>query len=86
MEREEGNVEGLIVAFLGGVLIGAAAGLLLAPKSGRETRATLRDYAQQAEEELAEKVTRIKASIASCQQACEEHLKAHKEHARGPVT
>ncbi len=86
MEREDGNVEGLIVAFLGGVLIGAAAGLLLAPKSGREARATLRDYAQRAEEEVAEKVNRIKASIASCQQACEDHLKAHKDHARGPVT
>lgn len=86
MEREEGDVEGLIVAFLGGVLVGAAAGLLLAPKSGRETRATLKEYAQQAEEELTAKVNRIKASIASCQQACEDHLKAHKEHARGPVT
>jgi gas vesicle protein len=86
MEREDGNVEGLIVAFLGGVLIGAAAGLLLAPNSGRETRAALKDYAQQAEEEVAEKVSRIKASIASCQQACEEHLKTHRDHVKGPVT
>nr|MBI3612097.1 YtxH domain-containing protein [Nitrospirota bacterium] len=86
MEREDSYVEGMIVAFLGGALIGAAAGLLLAPKSGRETRATVKEYAQQTEEELAEKVSRIKASIASCQQACEDHLKAHKEHARGPVT
>lgn len=86
MEREDGHAEGLIMAFLGGALIGAVAGLLLAPKSGRETRATLQDYARKAEEEVAEKINRVKASIASCQQACEEHLKAHKEHARGPVT
>jgi len=78
MEREDSYVEGLIVAFVGGALIGAAAGLLLAPKSGRDTRATLKEYAHKAEEEVAEKVNRLKAAIASCQQACEEHLKAHK--------
>jgi len=38
------------LAFLTGALIGAAAGLLLAPRSGRETREQLRGYARRAEE------------------------------------
>ena len=38
------------LAFLGGALIGAAAALLLAPKSGRETRDQLRGYARKAED------------------------------------
>jgi gas vesicle protein len=46
------------LAFLSGALIGAAAALLLAPKSGRETREQLRGYARKAEDgvrELADK-------------------------------
>jgi gas vesicle protein len=39
-------------AFLAGVLIGAAAGLLLAPQTGRKSREQLRRYARQAEENL----------------------------------
>jgi gas vesicle protein len=38
------------LAFLTGALIGAAAALLLAPRSGRETREQLRGYARRAEE------------------------------------
>lgn len=46
------------LAFLSGALIGVAAALLLAPKSGRETREQLRGYARKAEDgvrELADK-------------------------------
>jgi len=32
------NTAGIIAAFLGGALVGAAIGLLLAPESGEETR------------------------------------------------
>ena len=32
------NTAGIIAAFLGGALVGAALGLLLAPESGEETR------------------------------------------------
>jgi gas vesicle protein len=40
------------LAFLSGALIGVAAALLLAPKSGRETREQLRGYARKAEDDV----------------------------------
>jgi gas vesicle protein len=39
------NAKTMALIFLGGALAGAAAGLLFAPKSGRETRKALQDYA-----------------------------------------
>ena len=39
------------LAFLGGAVAGVVAGLLLAPKSGEETRRALKGYARKAEEE-----------------------------------
>ncbi|TKB72816.1 MAG: YtxH domain-containing protein [Nitrospira sp.] len=59
MADERGFSPGAVgLAFLSGALIGAAAALLLAPKSGRETREQLRGYARRAEDgarDLAEK-------------------------------
>ena len=43
------------LAFLGGAVAGVVAGLLLAPKSGEETRRALKGYARRAEEEVLEK-------------------------------
>lgn len=42
----------VILAFLSGTLMGAAAALLLAPQAGRETREQLRGYAKKTEENL----------------------------------
>jgi len=42
MNRE--NTSGILVAFLSGAVVGAAAALLLAPRSGKETRKLLVDY------------------------------------------
>lgn len=59
MADERGFSPGAVgLAFLSGALIGAAAALLLAPKTGRETRDQLRGYARRAEDgvrDLAEK-------------------------------
>ena len=43
--------QAIALAFLGGAIAGAVAGILLAPKSGEETRRELRGYARKAEEE-----------------------------------
>lgn len=46
------NTTRTVVAFLGGIAIGYGVALLLAPRSGRETRAMLGDYAQQTGEAI----------------------------------
>lgn len=50
------------LAFVSGGLLGAAMALLLAPRSGRDTREQVRGYARRAEEnihEVADNATRI---------------------------
>ena len=52
----------VLLAFVGGGMAGAAVALLLAPQSGRESRAQLRGYARKAEEnvhELAEQAAQV---------------------------
>jgi gas vesicle protein len=44
----------VILAFLGGALVGAAAAFMLAPQTGRETREQLRGYARKAEDSMRE--------------------------------
>ena len=44
-DYEGSGISGLFLAFLGGALAGAATGLLLAPKTGEDTRQQLKDLA-----------------------------------------
>ncbi|ALA60333.1 YtxH domain-containing protein [Nitrospira moscoviensis] len=53
----------VILAFLGGALAGAVAGVLLAPKSGEETRRALKGYAKRAEEEVIEKAKEARIAL-----------------------
>lgn len=46
MERYENSATSSILTFLGGLAIGYGAALLFAPRSGRETRQMITDYAQ----------------------------------------
>jgi gas vesicle protein len=52
MADNHGSAAGVVLAFLSGAALGAVAGLLLAPRSGRESRDLLRGYARQAEDSL----------------------------------
>jgi gas vesicle protein len=45
MRNEEGGSSALLSFLLGGI-VGAAAAILLAPKSGRETRQDIKDFAE----------------------------------------
>ncbi|MFO0707795.1 MAG: YtxH domain-containing protein [Nitrospira sp.] len=65
MERYESQCssQAMILAFLGGAVAGVAAGLLLAPQSGEETRRDLRRYARKAEEEILEKAKEARAAL-----------------------
>lgn len=49
--------------FVGGAVLGAVAGLLLAPKSGKETRQEIKDYATKVQKDVADVAQRTKAGI-----------------------
>lgn len=55
--------QAVALAFLGGAIAGAVAGILLAPKSGEETRRELRGYARKAEEEVIERAKEARAAL-----------------------
>jgi gas vesicle protein len=55
--------ETVILAFLGGAIGGMIAGILLAPKSGEETRRAMRGYARKTEEEVIEKAKEARAAL-----------------------
>ena len=53
----------VVLALLGGAVVGAVAGLLLAPKSGEEARRALKDYARKTEEEVLERAKEARAAL-----------------------
>ena len=65
MDNQEAKCSGQAVAlaFLGGAVAGVVAGLLLAPKSGEETRRALKGYAKRAEEEVLERAKEARAAL-----------------------
>jgi gas vesicle protein len=65
MDNQDSKCSGQAVAlaFLGGAVAGVVAGLLLAPRSGEETRRALKGYARRAEEEVLEKAKEARAAL-----------------------
>jgi gas vesicle protein len=65
MENQENkcSAQTVALAFLGGAVAGVVAGILLAPKSGEETRRDLKGYARRAEEEVLEKAKEARAAL-----------------------
>jgi gas vesicle protein len=65
MEYQENkcSAQTVALAFLGGAVAGVVAGILLAPKSGEETRRDLKRYAKRAEEEVLEKAKEARAAL-----------------------
>lgn len=55
--------ETVVLAFLGGAIGGMIAGILLAPRSGEETRRKLKGYARKTEEEVIEKAKEARAAL-----------------------
>lgn len=55
--------QALFLAFLGGVAAGAIAGILLATKSGQETRWELEDYWKKKQPDLIEKAKEVRAAL-----------------------
>jgi gas vesicle protein len=74
-ERGAGS---LMLSFLLGGLVGAAAAFIFAPKSGRETREQILDMAQEAKEKAAEYYDQAKTKITTTVQKGTEVLQ-HKK-------
>jgi len=76
MSEDRGSAGGTIVALLLGAVVGAAAGLLLAPHAGRETRRRLRKWVEEVEEDLKEGGLNI---LEKGKEAVQEKVEAVKE-------
>jgi gas vesicle protein len=57
------SAQAVALAFIGGAVAGVVAGLLLAPKSGEETRRALKGYARRVEEEVLEKAKEARVAL-----------------------
>jgi gas vesicle protein len=55
--------ETVVLAFLGGAIGGMIAGILLAPRSGEETRRELKSQARRTEEDIIEKAKEARAAL-----------------------
>ena len=66
------------LAFIGGAVAGVVAGLLLAPKSGEETRRAVKGYARRAEEEVLEKAKEARAALDETIERGKKHFIAEK--------
>lgn len=77
MESTESSTTGygMFMTFLGGLAVGYGAALLLAPRSGRETRAILSDYAQST-------MSSAKGAAQAAGQKVNEFVEDSKERAR----
>ncbi len=54
---------GIGLAFLGGLVVGGGVALLLAPRSGEETRRIIKDYTKKAEEEALDKLKEAQQAV-----------------------
>lgn len=77
MSREDSGTN--VVFFLLGAAVGAAAGILLAPKAGKETREQLADWLDERRERGAELYEKIKEAVPEKKDAIAAALKAGKQ-------
>lgn len=57
------SAETAVLAFLSGAIGGIIAGILLAPKSGEDTRREIKGYARKTEEEVIERAKEARAAL-----------------------
>jgi gas vesicle protein len=62
-QKTECSAPVIALAFLGGAIAGALAGILLAPKSGEETRRALKGYSKRIEEGAVETAKEARAAV-----------------------
>lgn len=80
MSNERGFSAGSVVlAFLLGGVVGAAAALLLAPQSGRETREKIGDLAGEVSHKAQELATRLKSGVSEAIEVGKETIEEKKK-------
>ncbi len=62
-ENSTSTVKTMTFLFIGGAVLGTVAGLLFAPKTGRETRKEIKHYAMKVQKDVADTAQRTKAGI-----------------------
>ena len=62
-ESRTSAVKTMTFVLIGGAVLGAVTGLLFAPKSGKETREGIKDYATKVKKEVVTVAERTKAGI-----------------------
>lgn len=72
-------------AFVWGAIVGAAAALLLAPKSGQETQRELREGARRLKEEAGERLTELRGTLEETGERAREEVEERVSHARDSV-
>jgi gas vesicle protein len=77
-EEREYGVGPLIFSFFLGGLIGAGVALLLAPKSGRETREKIKELAGEAKGKAEEVIEQVKGKVTSVVEKGKEVLEEKK--------
>ena len=69
----------IVLAALGGAVAGATVALLVAPKSGKETRAQLSGYVDDARKAVARVPTALKSASHAVRETLAEELGSHKD-------
>jgi gas vesicle protein len=75
-----------LLSFILGGLIGAAVALLLAPKSGRQTREQIKDLAEDAKERAEDYYDKAKSQISTAMQKGAEILEQKKAEVESRVS
>jgi len=82
---EKKNVGGILIAFLAGTVLGAAAGLLLAPSSGSDTRNKIKASSLDVKDKALEKVESVKAETSSLMERGKEKVAGVKSQIHSAV-
>ena len=76
---------GWLMGFVAGAAIGIGAGLLFAPKTGRETREILRTKAMQVKEAATGAAEKVKQGAAQAGQVAQQTAKGVQEEIKGSM-
>ncbi len=85
MERYESSATSSILTFLGGLAIGYGAALLFAPRSGRETRQMITDYAQNTGEKISSMARSAFESARQSAESASQKVGEYVDETRGKV-